>query len=84
MGRWEYNDHCMDCYRDTFDNIHDYSVHDDVWIKAVPGWVGQLCLYCLRRRLQRNLKMDDFMHQYSVNDHIVQKFLDRVNSHFRL
>jgi hypothetical protein len=82
--RWENNWHCLDCYRDTYaEEEHYYMVEEHVWMVANPGIVGNLCLFCLRRRLQRDLTMEDFT-EYNVNSHINKDFLGTINSRFRL
>ena len=78
--RSEENYNCLDCYKDTCTIEDDYSIHDDIWLSVVPGWVGHLCLRCLRIRLGRNLQLSDFMLEYEVNSHINQELLDKVNS----
>lgn len=70
---------CLVCDKNTLNDIDDYSVYDDIWIIANPDWYGHLCLHCLRKRLGRNLKLSDFMHEFIVNNHITQEFLDEVN-----
>jgi hypothetical protein len=79
VGRKE-NYNCLDCYKDTCTIEDDYSIHDDIWLSVVPGWVGHLCLRCLRTRLGRDLQLSDFMLEYEVNSHINQEFLDEINN----
>jgi hypothetical protein len=93
MLRSERTFKCLDCYRDTLPNemdftVHDnvwlqnemdFTVHDNVWLQAVPGYVGHLCIHCLRIRLQRNLQLSDFVLELEPNKHITQTFLDRIN-----
>ncbi len=76
---------CIDCYKDTLDPLNgfedDYSVHNHVWLEACEDpFAGDLCLKCLRDRLDRELQMSDFMLQYEVNNHINQELLDRINN----
>jgi len=71
---------CLDCYIDTMPEPHDYQILDDLWLKVCPGWVGHLCLRCLRVRLQRDLKLSDFKTGWEINDHINQELLNEVNS----
>jgi hypothetical protein len=55
---------CMDCGIDTYfatGNGHFYSVHDTIWLTAVPDGRGQLCLHCLEARLDRQLVRADFV-----------------------
>lgn len=71
---------CLDCYKDTLPDPNEYTVRDEVWLEACPGWVGHLCLRCLRVRLRRDLKLSDFLLEYEVNNHVTQELLDEVNS----
>lgn len=76
---------CLDCGIDTLPDPNEYSVHDDVWMQATgcifpAGWIGHLCLRCLRIRLDRDLQLSDFVLEYEVNSHINQELLDKVNS----
>jgi len=71
---------CLDCYIDTLPEPHDYHLHEEVWLEACPGWVGHLCLKCLRVRLRRSLKLSDFMLEYEINNHVTQELLNEVNS----
>ncbi len=70
----------MDCYTDTFIDQECYTVHHHIWRQAAPGWVGELCLRCLRIRLGRNLKVSDFMTDFPANRHINQEFINHINS----
>lgn len=76
---------CIDCGIDTLPDPNEYSVHDDIWMEAVgcifpAGWIGHLCLHCLKIRLGRDLQLADFMLECDVNNHINQKLLNKVNS----
>jgi hypothetical protein len=70
---------CLDCFCDTLPDEVDFSVHDKVWLQAVPGDEGHLCIHCLKTRLQRDLQLSDFLLGYEVNSHITQEFLDSIN-----
>ncbi len=70
---------CLDCYCDTLPDEVDFSVHDNIWLQAVPDDEGHLCIHCFRIRLDRNLKLSDFLLGYDINNHITQEFLDRIN-----
>jgi len=76
---------CDDCNCDTLPDPNSYSVYDDVWIKATgclfpAGWVGTLCLRCLKTRLGRNLQLSDFILDFEVNNHITPKLLGEINA----
>ncbi|WP_202033282.1 hypothetical protein [Nocardioides sp. WS12] len=62
---------CMDCGVNTApldgDNWEYYMVHDDLWLSAVPGDEGQLCIGCIERRIGRRLVPADFT-DAPVND----------------
>ncbi len=81
LGRWIYP--CMDCGINTLDPKDDFtnhfSVHDHIWLEAVPDEEGDLCIMCIRERLGRDLQLADFMLEYEDNDHINQELLDRIN-----
>jgi hypothetical protein len=54
---------CLGCGVDTSfatGNGHYYLVHDALWLRAVPGGRGMLCLDCLEKRLGRPLTRADF------------------------
>jgi len=54
---------CMDCGVDTSflpGNGDYYMLHDAVWLRAVPGRNGMLCLKCCEARLGRALLPEDF------------------------
>ncbi len=70
---------CLDCKCDTLPDEVDFSVHDNIWLQAVPGDEGHLCIYCLKTRLQRDLQMSDFLLGYDVNAHITPQFLEVIN-----
>ena len=78
---------CDDCGIDTLpnpDSINEYSVYDDVWMKATgcifpAGWLGTLCLRCLKTRLGRNLQLSDFILDREVNEHITLQLLESIN-----
>lgn len=74
---------CDDCKCETLED--DYSVHDNIWMKATgcifpAGWVGTLCLQCLKTRLGRNLQLSDFILDFEVNNHITPKLLGEINA----
>jgi hypothetical protein len=48
---------CRDCNRI---NPEWYMLKRDLWLQAVPGGRGCLCLACLSRRLKRPLVAEDF------------------------
>lgn len=72
---------CLDCYRSTLPDEMDFTVHDNVWLQVVPGYVGHLCIHCLKIRLQRDLQLSDFVLELEPNQHITQPFLDRINGY---
>jgi hypothetical protein len=54
----------MDCGVDTSFTTgvgHHYTVHEALWLAAVPGRRGELCLDCLEARLGRRLTAVDFV-----------------------
>jgi hypothetical protein len=56
---------CLDC--DTEDGV-SYIVHNHVWAMTGLGYAdGVLCLDCLRRRLGRPLRLDDFPMEVPLN-----------------
>ncbi len=71
---------CLVCGVDTLNDVDCFSVHNEIWLEAVPEWNGHLCLKCLRKRLGRDLKLSDFMLEYETNEHITQRFLNKVNN----
>ncbi len=77
MKKFEYS--CLDCNCDTLPDEVDFSVHDNIWLLAVPGDEGHLCIRCLKTRLQRDLQLSDFLLGYDVNAHITQEFLEVIN-----
>ena len=78
MARWEVNWRCLDCGVNTSKSMNDYyMVKDEVWLKANPCHVGSLCLKCLRRRLNRPLKISDFT-DVIVNSHITKEVLTNL------
>jgi len=79
MRRSEITFKCLDCYKETCNDIDHFNVYDYVWLKAVPGGVGHLCLRCLRVRLRRNLDMTDFNLEWEVNEHINPQLLEKIN-----
>jgi hypothetical protein len=79
MARWEVNWKCLDCGLDT--NEHDdqyYMIHDFIWLNINPGFIGNLCLRCLSRRLGRPLVESDFI-DAPVNSHITKELLSVYN-----
>lgn len=79
MFRSEITFKCLDCYCDTVPDKVDFTVHDNLWLQVVPGYVGHLCIHCLKIRLQRDLQLSDFVLELEPNQHITQIFLDGVN-----
>ena len=78
--RSEVNFKCIDCYKDTLPDPNCFTIHDDLWLSICPGYVGDLCLRCLRIRLKRGLELSDFQIELDVNNHITQELLNEVNS----
>ncbi len=58
---------CNDCNIDTRFINEYYMVNDDVWLKAVPGKKGILCIGCLEHRLGRELKPRDFSEKLDLS-----------------
>jgi hypothetical protein len=50
---------CIDCGIDTVRNREYYMLHDAVWLEANPD--GMLCVVCVERRLERQLRPSDFV-----------------------
>jgi hypothetical protein len=54
-------DECLDCRARAWrDLCEDFYVLDHVWLQAVPGVEGMLCIGCLEARLGRQLVRNDF------------------------
>lgn len=51
---------CLDCRVDTVKIGEWYTVHDAIWLRAMPSYYGILCLRCLSRWLGRPLRKADF------------------------
>ena len=52
---------CMDCNVNTLEIDEYYMLQDNVWKLATGGSDGMLCFDCLRGRLGRALRRDDFI-----------------------
>jgi hypothetical protein len=70
---------CLDCGCDTLPDEVDFSAPDNIWLQAVPGDEGHLCIHCFKIRLGRDLQLSDFMLEYEINQHITPIFLEKVN-----
>jgi len=55
-----FDQHCLDCGRDTYAIGEYYMLHDRVWLTANPGDAGMLCVGCVESRLGRALSPADF------------------------
>lgn len=51
---------CMDCGVNTSEIREFYMLQDEVWLRAVPGRLGMLCIQCVEARLDRKLRPRDF------------------------
>ena len=80
--RSERNFKCLDCGVDTLE-VPDYTLQDDLWREINPIWVGCLCMPCMRRRMDRDLVLEDFKLEYPINYHISQELIDRLNRRYR-
>lgn len=58
LTRW---DSCFLCH-ELFLEVHDYMVHDSVWIEeaVIHKYAGVCHLLCLETRLERSMILDDF------------------------
>jgi hypothetical protein len=50
----------MVCGVNTSEIGEYYMVRDEVWLRAMPGKLGMLCVECLEGCLGRKLRPDDF------------------------
>lgn len=55
---------CMDCSENTSELREFYMLNDEIWLRAVPGRLGMLCIDCVEARLGRRLRPDDFDSQW--------------------
>lgn len=51
---------CMDCTANTSELNEFYMLNDEIWLRAVPGRAGMLCIGCVEARLGRRLRGGDF------------------------
>lgn len=64
---WMQQHVCLDCKWNTH-VIHEYyRVTNEVWLQAVPGNHGMLCVGCLEKRLGRELTPADFELDVPIN-----------------
>lgn len=56
---------CMDCNLNTSELSEFYMLNDEIWLRAVPGRLGMLCIGCVEARLRRRLRPGDFDYRWS-------------------
>jgi hypothetical protein len=54
---------CSDCGKGEHTGYFGYMVHHNLWRATVPKhwWMRHICLPCFRKRLGREMSIDDFL-----------------------
>ena len=70
---------CLDCGKDTGRMHEHYFVTLDLWLMAVGGITGMLCVGCLETRLGRQLVSSDFTGAH-INNPKLYPMSDRLRN----